>query len=100
MLAKLGLTCVACLGEIKVKLALYLVFSKSIWVILTLARTALLLPLAVKEWRMLLLGDQITFYGPDGLPTRYHFFKFPRDTSWRNRWCNLIKRQHRKDAFL
>ena len=44
-------------------------------------------------------GCSNTFYGPDGLRMRYHFFKFPKDTSRRNRWCNLIKRQHGKDGF-
>ena len=40
------------------------------------------------------------FYGPDGSPTRCHFFKFPKDTSQRKRWCNLIKRQLGKDSFF
>ena len=41
-----------------------------------------------------------TFYGPNGLPTSLHFFKFPKDTNRTRRWCNLIKRQHGKDGFF
>lgn len=44
-------------------------------------------------------GCSNTFYCPDGLRTHFHFFKFPKDTLRRNRWCNLIKRQHGKDGF-
>ena len=47
-------------------------------------------------------GCSNTFYGPNRSRTPYHFFKFPEDMnmSGRKRWCNLIKRQHGKDAFF
>ena len=51
-----------------------------------------------KQWAA--FGCSNTFYGPNGLPTSLHFFKFPKDTNRRRRWCNLIKRQHGKDGFF
>ena len=38
-------------------------------------------------------------YDSHGHRTRYHFFRFPKKIKQRNRWCNLIKRQHGKDGF-
>ncbi|XP_022802736.1 uncharacterized protein LOC111340203 [Stylophora pistillata] len=38
-------------------------------------------------------------YLSDGTPSKIHFFKFPTKPSLRNRWCNLIKRQHGRDGF-
>ena len=38
-------------------------------------------------------------YNDKGLSAGYHFFSFPTDPKTRNRWCNLIKRQHGKDDF-
>ena len=45
-------------------------------------------------------GCSNTFYGPNGLPSSLHFFKFPKDMNRRRRWYNLIKRQHGKDGFF
>ncbi|XP_031553339.1 uncharacterized protein LOC116290449, partial [Actinia tenebrosa] len=45
-------------------------------------------------------GCTNSFYGADGRPTGYHFFRFPMDIQRRNRWCNLIKRMHGKDGFF
>ena len=41
-----------------------------------------------------------SYYDAKGKPTGLHFFSFPKDVQRRNRWCNLIKRQHGKDGFL
>ena len=41
-----------------------------------------------------------TFSGSDGLRTPYHFFRFPKELTRRNRWCNLIKRPHGKDDIF
>ena len=41
-----------------------------------------------------------SYYGVDGHRTSYRFFTFPKNVQQRNRWCNLIKRQHGKDGFL
>ncbi|KAK2552977.1 hypothetical protein P5673_025689 [Acropora cervicornis] len=38
-------------------------------------------------------------YDSHGHRTKYHFFRFPKKIKQRNRWCNLIKRQHGKDGF-
>ena len=45
-------------------------------------------------------GCSNTFYGSDGLRTPYHFFRFPKELTRRNRWCNLIKRPHGKDDIF
>ena len=39
-------------------------------------------------------------YDAKGNPTGLHFFSFPKDIQRRNRWCNLMKRQHGKDGFF
>lgn len=39
-------------------------------------------------------------YDVEGIRTRHHFFEFPKGIQQRNRWCNLIKRQHGKDNFF
>ena len=62
--------------------------------ILTLTRTALLLPLAVKEKSVQLLGVQIPF------TVQTVRVRTIRDMTGRKRWCNLIKRQHCKDDFF
>jgi hypothetical protein len=41
-----------------------------------------------------------TEYSRDGSLSNIHFFKFPCKPPLRNRWCNLIKRQHGRDDFL
>ena len=41
-----------------------------------------------------------SYYDVDGQRTSYRFFKFPSNVHQRNRWCNLIKRQHGKDDFF
>ena len=41
-----------------------------------------------------------SYYGEDGHHTSYRFFTFPKNVQQRNRWCNLINRQHGKDRFL
>ena len=38
------------------------------------------------------------FYGPNSLPTRFHF-QVSEGFEQRRRWCNLIKRQHGKDGI-
>ena len=38
-------------------------------------------------------------YFKDGSSTGLRFFKFPQQNPKRNRWCNLIKRQHNRDGF-
>ena len=45
-------------------------------------------------------GCNNSYYGVDGHRTSYRFFTFPKNVQQRNRWCNLIKRQHGKDGFL
>ena len=35
-----------------------------------------------------------------GNPKGLHYFSFPKEVQRRNRWCNLIKRQHGKDGFF
>ena len=40
-----------------------------------------------------------SYYNDEGLFGGYHFFKFPTSPKQRNRWCNLIKRQHGRDGF-
>ena len=44
-------------------------------------------------------GCHNSYYNDKGLFAGYHFFSFPTDPKTRNRWCNLIKRQHGKDDF-
>ena len=41
-----------------------------------------------------------SYYDTKGNPTGLHFFSFPKDIQRRNRWCNLVKRQHGKDGFV
>ena len=41
-----------------------------------------------------------SYYDAKGNATGLHFFSFPKDVQRRNRWCNLIKRQHGKDGFF
>jgi len=45
-------------------------------------------------------GCSNSFYDKEGRKTELHFFKFPVSPKrTRDRWCNLIKRQHNKDGF-
>ena len=44
-------------------------------------------------------GCNNSYYNDEGLFGGYHFFKFPTSPKRRNRWCNLIKRQHGRDGF-
>ena len=44
-------------------------------------------------------GCHNSYYNDKGFFASYHFFSFPTDPKTRNRWCNLIKRQHWKDDF-
>ena len=44
-------------------------------------------------------GCHNCYYNDKRLSAGYHFFSFPTDPKTRNRWCNLIKRQHGKDDF-
>lgn len=53
-----------------------------------------------KGKQCVVFGCSNTFYGPNGLPSSLHFFKFPKDTNRRRRWYNVIKRQHGKDGFF
>lgn len=39
-------------------------------------------------------------YGLDSHCTSYPFFTFPKNVQQRNRWWDLIKRQHGKNGFL
>ena len=40
------------------------------------------------------------FYDSKGKAAGFHFIKFPSTPVWgRSRWCNLIRRQHKKDDF-
>jgi len=41
-----------------------------------------------------------SYYDAKGNPTALHFFSFPKDVQRRNRWCNLMTRQHGKDGFF
>lgn len=45
-------------------------------------------------------GCANSYYDANGHPAGLHFFSFPKDVQRRNRWCNLIKRQHGKDGFF
>ena len=38
-------------------------------------------------------------YNSDGSRSGLHFFKFPTKNPAKARWCNLIKRQDRRDGF-
>ena len=53
-----------------------------------------------KRKQCVAFGCSNTFYGPNGLPSSLHFFKFPKNTNRRRQWYNLIKRQHGKDGFF
>ena len=44
-------------------------------------------------------GVNNSYYNEEGLFAGYHFFKFPTSPRRRNRWCNIIKRQHGRDGF-
>lgn len=44
-------------------------------------------------------GCSNTQYSKDGCPSGISFFTFPQKNPKRNRWCNLIKRQHGRDGF-
>ena len=70
------------------------------WMALAEILTKVILLLLKKGKQCAAFGCSNTFYGPNGLPTSLHFFKFPKDTNRRRRWCNLIKRQHGKDGFF
>ena len=67
--------------------------------ILTLARTAPLLPSAVEEKSVQLLGDQIPFMVQKVRLRAVTFSSFPK-THRRGNGGNLIKRQHGKDGFF
>ena len=38
-------------------------------------------------------------FNSDGSRSGLHFFKFPTKNPAKTRWCNLIKRQDRRDSF-
>ena len=57
---------------------------KSKWMVLILARKALLLPLAVKEKSVLLLGDQIPFMVQMIRPRAVSFSSFPKTNRGEN----------------
>ncbi|KXJ18352.1 hypothetical protein AC249_AIPGENE28098 [Exaiptasia diaphana] len=44
-------------------------------------------------------GCTNTQYSKDGRPTGVSLFTFPSKNPKRDRWCNLIKRQHGRDGF-
>ena len=62
--------------------------------------TKVILLLKKKGKQCVAFGCSNTFYGPNGLPSSLHFFKFPKNTNRRRQWYNLIKRQHGKDGFF
>lgn len=67
--------------------------------VLTPARKALLLPLAVKRKSVLFLVVQIPFMVETVCLCAIIFSSCLKTHHEENRWCNLIKRQHGKDGF-
>ena len=80
-------------------LRLFPTFLDYIWAVVAVVKKHLRQLRRKEEKHCAVFGCNNSYYDDKGLFAGYHFFSFPTDPKRRNRWCNLIKRQHGKDGF-
>ena len=81
--------------------AFFRVYSQLFWIMSSSSSTQETPPSASKKRgkHCAVFDCNNSYYDDKGLFTGYHFFSFPTSPKRRNRWCNLVKRQHGKDGF-